>query len=1082
MFVPNAAASLRATVQRSAVRRPAKGAVLRHLGCNQRPRQQLGNAAGVRWFYDDAAASGTSALYLESIYAQWKVDPSQLDPKWDVYFKTVEAGGVPGDPPAVGSSARAVALESRISTASAGLSKREASAAPGRRTIRVSSEVPSDTLDPMALGYLIRAHQVRGHEAARLDPLGLNQWRPKIVIPELEPSFHGFRKEDMEKAVSAGKLLKQHSTGGNIGFLSSLGGMEGQAMTLGELMNTLRATYCGTMGVEYMHIGDRKMCNWIRQRVENPAFLAADSEKMLLTYERLCYADAFERFLGDKFKTSKRFGIDGGEAVIPGLEALVEKGMDLGVEEVVVGMPHRGRLNVLVNVLGKPMPQMLAEFLGIAYDVDAKISELQEDDWSSAGDVKYHLGTSNTRTYPDGRSVTLTLEANPSHLETVSPVTLGRTRAKQYYLGNTEATQQRVMPIILHGDAAFSGQGVVYESMQLSQVEDFSVGGTIHVIVNNQVGYTTDPSYSRSTLYCSDLGKAFGTPIFHCNADDPMAVVRAFEMAAEWRQSWGSDVIIDVICYRRFGHNENDNPEFTQPLLYKEISKHKRSEEIYAQRLEKEGHASAAQLQQIKSQVWAKYEKDLEAAQHYESQKTSDWVATKWEGIRLPNQSTARKPSGTDIELLRKIGYKLCEVPDNFKLHAALKRILKTKRDRVEAGNGLDWGTAEALAFGSLLLEGHHVRITGQDVQRGTFSHRHCQVHDQATSEEYCFLENLGLGPQETFVARNSILSEYAVLGFELGYSYDNPNALVIWEAQFGDFVNTAQVIIDQFISAGEHKWLQQTALTMLLPHGYDGMGAEHSSCRMERFLQQCDDDEDDVPDHRRAGSNGQIQKANWQVMNLSTPANYFHALRQQIHRDFRKPLVIVAPKNLLRLKACTSSLEDMGPKSKFKRLIPERDPEIANNPDNVKRLIFCTGKIYYELVAEREKLGLKDVAIATVELIAPFPFNKVRDEIQKYNKVDHGDGVHPGDIIWCQEEPKNMGAWAYIRPRVVTVAREALGADLVLRYVGRRASAAPATGIGKLHAAEQQAVVQTALVSDDSKDSRPSAMLGHQT
>eukprot|EP00933_Yihiella_yeosuensis_P079725 TRINITY_DN930_c0_g1_i1.p1 TRINITY_DN930_c0_g1~~TRINITY_DN930_c0_g1_i1.p1 ORF type:complete len:1068 (-),score=228.22 TRINITY_DN930_c0_g1_i1:671-3874(-) len=1035
-----------------------------------------------RSFYEDATASGSNALYLESIYAQWKMDSSKLDPRWDPYFRAMEAGESPGSPPLAGSAARQAALSARLDTISpSSMPKKAYARVSGNIPTRIRAEDSSYDVDPVGLKYLIRAFQVRGHEAANLDPLGIHTWRKSKTIPELSPKFHGFSEADLDKTVSASNMLWRGSTGGNEGFLSNMSSLGGQDMTLRQIVEILEKTYCGNIGVEYMHIADRKRCNWIRQRVESPTFLQSDREKLLQIYDRLCYSDGFERFLGDKFKTTKRFGIDGGEAVIPGLKALVDRGVELGIDEFVFGMPHRGRLNILVNVLGKPMPQMLAEFLGTAWDADGIVKELQDDDWASAGDVKYHLGTSNQIEYPDVGTVTLTMEANPSHLETVGPVTLGRARAKQFYLGDEPESRSRVMPILLHGDAAFAGQGVVYESMQLAKVDDFDVGGTIHVIVNNQVGFTTDPKNSRSTNYCSDLGKAFDIPIFHCNGDDPIAVVRAFEMAAEWRQAWGRDCILDVICYRRFGHNESDNPEFTQPQIYSAIKKHHRSEEIFAQKLIEDGTATAEELDQYKSKVWQEYEQDHEAAQTYKPVPEQDWVATKWEGVRKPNELAQKKPTGVDIELLSKIGNALCKVPDSLKLHNALKRIMKAKQDRITAGAGIDWGTAEALAFGSLLLEGNHVRITGQDVQRGTFSHRHCVVHDQATGAEHSFLNAMDLGPQETFVARNSILAEYAVLGYELGYSYEGPNALVIWEAQFGDFANTAQVMFDQFISAGEHKWLQQSALTMLLPHGYDGQGAEHSSCRLERFLQMSDDDEDDVPDY---DSGTQVQKANWQVMNLTTPANYFHALRQQLHRDFRKPLVIASPKALLRHKACISSFEDMGPDSKFMRLIPERDAAISANPEQVKRLVFCTGKIYYELVAEREKLGLTDVAIATVEMIAPFPFDKVRDEIAKYPNVDKGDGVHPGDIIWCQEEPKNMGAWAYVRPRMVTVSREALDMDLVVRYVGRRASAAPATGIGKLHSIEQSAVIAEALQGKLTwqESSRPTAILGHQT
>jgi len=979
---------------------------------------------------------------MESMYAQWKRDPSRIDPRWSEYFRAVESGEGSGP--------------------------------------SAAKSLDPNAIDPVALKHLIHAFQTRGHEAAALDPLGQHQWRRGMKLPELTPEFHGFKPSHMGMKVATTTKVMRGSTGGNAGFLAGVGTLGNEDMTLGELVDTVRATYCGTVGIEYMHILDRNRGNWIRQRVECPTFLMTDKASAIQTYERLCYADGFERFLGDKFKNTKRFGIDGGEAVIAGLEGLVERGVALGVEEFVFGMPHRGRLNVLVNVLGKPMSRMLAEFMGTAYDVDSKIEELNKEDWSSAGDVKYHLGTSNVRTYPDG-NVTLTLEANPSHLETVAPVGLGRTKAKQYYLGDTEDTGARVMPIVMHGDASFAGQGVVYETMQLARVEDFDVGGTIHVIVNNQVGFTTDPRYSRSTEYCSDLGKAFGVPIFHINADDPIAVVRAFQMAAEYRQEWGDDVILDVICYRRFGHNESDNPDFTQPLLYKQIKKQPRSVELLADRLVKDGIATQSELQQINSKMLEQYEADFVAAQTYKPPEETEWLATKWEGVRTPNQVAQKQQTGIDIDLLQKVGVRLCEVPEGFKMHNSLKRIMKNKRERVEAGTGMDWGTAEGLAFGTLLLEGNHVRITGQDVQRGTFSHRHCAVHDQATNDVHVFLNNLNLGPQESFIARNSILAEYAVLGFELGYSYENPNALVIWEAQFGDFANTAQVMFDQFICAGEHKWLQQSALTMLLPHGYDGQGAEHSSARLERFLQLCDDDEDDVPDYEAAGSQRQVQHCNWQVMNLSTPANYFHALRQQLHRDFRKPLVVAAPKALLRHKNCVSSMEDMGPNSKFQRLIPERNAAVT--PESVKRLVFCSGKIYYELLAKREELGLTDVALVTVEMIAPFPFDKVKEQIALYKNVNPGDGVHPGDIIWCQEEPKNMGAWSYVRPRIITVAREALGVDLVVRFVGRRAAASPATGIAKLHNAEQEAIIQEAVVGhEEDGRPRPTALLGHQT
>eukprot|EP00929_Paragymnodinium_shiwhaense_P089708 TRINITY_DN4987_c0_g1_i1.p1 TRINITY_DN4987_c0_g1~~TRINITY_DN4987_c0_g1_i1.p1 ORF type:complete len:1068 (-),score=284.92 TRINITY_DN4987_c0_g1_i1:229-3432(-) len=1034
----------------------------------------LARGSSRRFFYDDAtpaASSGPSALYLESIYSQWKIDSSKLDPKWDAYFKAVEAGDKKAEPPL--GDARNVALSARIATGDLSASAGDALAPPTRHVTVGGGR----GLDRVGLKYLIQAYQRRGHEGAHLDPLGTHLWRPGgQELPELEPSFHGFSEADLDKPLP--KWLG--STGGNIGFLSG-GGLDSDVATLRDLLGVLKKTYQNKIGVEYMHIGDKRRCNWIRDRVEATTFLSYSKEEMMQIYTRLCRADTFERFLGDKFKTTKRFGLDGGEATIPGLEALVDRAKLMGCNEFVIGMPHRGRLNILVNVLHKPMAKMLAEFLGTAYDIDATLSQLADEDWSSTGDVKYHLGTSITRSCADGSNVTLTMEANPSHLETVGPVTLGRTKAKQFYAGNAEDTKKQIMPIILHGDAAFSGQGVVYESMQLQGVDDFSTGGTVHVVVNNQVGFTTDPNNSRTSPYCSDIGKAFNIPIFHCNGDDPVSVVRAFEMAAEWRQEWGEDVIVDVICYRRYGHNETDNPAFTQPVLYKQIDKHQRTERIFAEKLLADGYATAAELEEIRTRIWDQYEADHQAAKEYKPDPASAWVATKWEGFRTPYQLGQQKPTGVDTEVLKQIGVRTCEVPEDFTLHSSLKRILKTKKEHIIEGKDLDWGTCEALAFGSLLLEDYHVRITGQDVERGTFSHRHCLVHDQLDDTEYVFLNNLKLGPQAKFVGRNSILSEYGVLGFETGYSYENPNALIIWEAQFGDFANTAQVMLDQFISAGEHKWLQQSGLTVLLPHGYDGQGSEHSSCRIERFLQMHDGDEDDVQDQAT-----QIRKTNMQVMNITTPANYFHALRMQVHRDFRKPMIIAAPKALLRHKSCVSSLEDVGPGSELQTVIGERNPDIANNPDKVDRLIFCTGKIYYELVEQRAKLGLDNVAICTVEMIAPFPYHRVQEEIAKYPKVDPGDGVHPGSIIWCQEEPKNMGAWQYVKPRFACIAREGLKMDLIMNYIGRRAAASPATGIAKMHTAEQEAVVHMALTSDspDAAEgrTRASKLLGHQT
>jgi 2-oxoglutarate dehydrogenase E1 component len=666
------------------------------------------------------------------------------------------------------------------------------------------------------------------------------------------------------------------------------------------------------------------------------------------------------------------------------------------------------------------------------------------------------------RTYPDGRRIHLSLVANPSHLECVDPVVVGKTRAKQYYCGNRPEDVRHCVPILLHGDAAFAGQGVVYETMQMAKVPDFDVGGTIHVIVNNQIGFTTNPIHSRSTPYCSDLGKAFNCPIFHCNGDDPMAVSAALETAVEWRHEWGCDVIIDQICYRRNGHNELDQPAFTQPKLYSKIAKHPTTLQIFEKRLIDEGTLTKAECDEIRKFTLDSYEKDLEASKTY-VKKESDWLSSRWAGFKGPSQLSRIRPTGVEVETLRRIGMQAGTVPAEFKLHKQMEKIFTSRREMAEKGESIDWGTGEAMAFGSLLLEGNHVRITGQDVQRGTFSHRHAVVKDQNTEEEFTPLNHLaarmdptapmeGKQPdtQAGFTCRNSILSEFAVLGFEHGYSLENPNALVIWEAQFGDFVNGSQIMIDQFISSGEDKWLRQSGLVMLLPHGYDGQGAEHSSCRVERFLQQVDEDPHYVP-RMAFDERMQVQRCNWQVVNCTTPANYFHCLRRQIHRDFRKPLIVVAPKNLLRHKRAVSTLEDMSPGTMFKRVIDETDKEISENPDRVKTLVFCSGQIYYELLAERESRGATDVALVRLEQIAPFAFDRIATNAAKYKNAE---------IVWSQQEPKNMGCYAYVNPRIMTATREINKDEKRCRYVGRSVSAAPATGMTKVHQLEYQSIM----------------------
>uniref|UniRef100_A0A7S4WA40 2-oxoglutarate dehydrogenase, mitochondrial n=4 Tax=Ditylum brightwellii TaxID=49249 RepID=A0A7S4WA40_9STRA len=1005
--------------------------------------------------------NGTSSLYAEEMFEKWEADQSSVPESWRRYFENLEKGIAYDE-----------AQYSTPSTAS-----RKGLAHSGQASM--PSALASDSL---GVSHLIRAYQVNGHHAAKLDPLNLYTResfpnRPvntgDIIdgLPSyLTPSHHGFDPhKDMDRTLN----FRGAHSGGNKGYLEELATMK-QKVTLRMVLNQLQTTYCGTLGVEYMHINDPERCNWIRERVENPRFLKYDNEKKLHIYERLCFADTFENFLAHKFNTTKRFGLDGGEAIVPALKDGIDRASELGAHSFIIGMPHRGRLNVLANVMRKPMQLIFREFMGLNYDSNDHSKNIKGE-WGSSGDVKYHLGTSMDRTYPDGRHIHLSLVANPSHLECVNPVVVGKARAKQYYCGNRPEDTRNVVPILLHGDAAFAGQGVVYETMQLAKVPDFDVGGTIHVVVNNQIGFTTNPVHSRSTPYCSDIGKAFGAPILHCNGDDPLAVSCAMETAMEYRHEWGSDAIVDMICYRRLGHNELDQPLFTQPKLYKAIAKHPSTLQIYEKRLIEEGVMTEEESKEIRKFTLESYEADLASSKDYQVKQT-DWLSSKWSGFKSPRQQSRIRPTGVDTEVLRHIGRTAGSVPPTFKLHRQMQKIFKARYAMADSGKGIDWGTAEAMAFGSLLLEGNHVRITGQDVQRGTFSHRHAVVKDQDNEEDYTPLEHLAStvnkssvlslddmekGSQAGFTCRNSILSEFALLGYEHGYSLENPNSLVLWEAQFGDFVNGAQIMIDQFISAGEDKWMRQCGLVMLLPHGYDGNGAEHSSCRVERFLQQVDEDPHFIPPMAR-DERMQIQQCNWQVVNCTTPANYFHCLRRQIHRDFRKPLIVVSPKNLLRHKRCVSDVDEMGPGKTFRRVIGETDMEIRNNPEEVKTLVFCSGQIYYELLEEREKRGRSDVALVRLEQVAPFAFDRIAENAKIYTNAE---------VIWAQQEPKNMGPYSYVLPRIMTATREINGDEKRPRYVGRAVSAAPATGMTKTHQLECQMILDGVFGKEEQMD-----------
>jgi 2-oxoglutarate dehydrogenase E1 component len=870
-----------------------------------------------------------------------------------------------------------------------------------------SEEAKRATEDTLKATMLIRTYRVRGHLAANLDPLGLAD-RP--MPADLTPEYHGLTEPG--RVVYIGQLFA---------------GLE--TVTVADLVATLRANYCGHVGLEYMHINDVEERRFLQDRFEGrdkEIQFTPEGKKAILN--KLIEAEQFEKFLARKYVGTKRFGLEGGEAAIPALESIIKVGGALGVNEIVIGMPHRGRLNVLANVMQKPFKAIFHEFSG---------GSSNPDDVGGSGDVKYHLGASTDREF-DSNKVHLSLTPNPSHLEAVNPVVLGKVRATQRLKGIANPGQtldqlhDQVMPVLLHGDAAFAGQGIVAECFGFSGVPGYSTGGTIHFIVNNQVGFTTSPQYARSSPYPSDVAKIVQAPIFHVYGDDPEAVTFATKIATEFRQKFNRDVVIDMWCYRRFGHNESDEPAFTQPLMYARIRDHKSVAVLYGERLVAEGLLTADEVAGMEKAFIDRLEADFEAASDFRAEK-AQWFGGRWQGLHQPaDPVTARRSAATGVPEaeLRALSEKLHSVPEGFQMHRTLERVVKARAAAVEAGEGIDWATAESLAFGSLVVEkpeSYGVRLSGQDSGRGTFSQRHAVWVDQATGAKYAPLAHLG-GHFEVY---DSSLSEFGVLGFEYGFAMADPKALVMWEAQFGDFANGAQVMIDQFIAAGEAKWLRANGLVMLLPHGYEGQGPEHSSARLERYLQLCAED-------------------NLQVANCTTPANYFHILRRQMLRPFRKPLIIMTPKSLLRHKRAVSTLADMGAGSSFHRCLDDLTPA---DPSKVKRLILCSGKVYYDLADERDAQGRDDVYILRVEQLYPFPGDVIAEYVKRLPKLE--------TVVWCQEEPKNAGSWFFVDPLI----EEAVGQRPV--YAGRAAAAATATGLARRHAAEQAKLIHEALGED---------------
>ncbi len=849
---------------------------------------------------------------------------------------------------------------------------------------------------------LIRTYRVRGHLSANLDPLGLAK---QDIPPDLTPEYHGFVGDELDAPVYVGRNLGLEWT------------------TVRKLVAILRANYCGNVGLEYMHISDVEERRFFQERMEGADKLIGftpEGKRAILA--KVIEAEQYEKFLGRKYVGTKRFGLDGGEAMIPALESFIKTGGALGVREIVIGMPHRGRLNVLANVMAKPYRIIFHEFSG---------GSANPDDVGGSGDVKYHLGTSTDREF-DGIKVHMSLVPNPSHLEAVDPVVLGKVRATQTLRDDLTENVQ-VLPILLHGDAAFAGQGIVWECLGFSGIRGYNTGGCIHFIVNNQVGFTTSPQFARSSPYPSDVAKGVQAPIFHVNGDDPEAVTFACKLAIEYRQTFHRDIVIDMWCYRRFGHNEGDEPSFTQPIMYANIKTHPPVSAVYAPRLIEQGVIDGNWVEDHAKRFVATLEEEFVAGSSYKANE-ADWFGGRWAGLSKPaDPETARRNVETGIsrKLLEGLGRTLTTVPEGHNIHPTLTRILEAKKAMFTKGEGFDWATGEALAFGSLLSEGYGVRLSGQDSGRGTFSHRHAVWVDQGSEAKYIPLSTV---PHGRFEVLDSPLSEFGVLGFEYGYAGADPKALVLWEGQFGDFANGAQVMIDQFIASGESKWLRANGLVMLLPHGYEGQGPEHSSARLERYLQLCAED-------------------NIQVANITTPANYFHILRRQMHRPFRKPLIIMSPKSLLRHKMAVSDVDAFLDNSHFMRILS--DPWAPKDSD-VRRLVLCSGKVAFDLLDARNAAQDSDTAILRIEQLYPFPGEPLVTRLDRMTNLE--------EVVWAQEEPKNNGSWSFVEPFIEECLAKAKVRPARARYAGRKASASPATGLAKRHQAEQAALIADAL------------------
>ena len=974
------------------------------------------------FFHGSSFMQGQNAEYLESLQQTFKQNPNSVDSAWQAFFQSLENdaadNGNSSQKPSwtrqdwpqqpndefTGALTSEWGDDSEIAIRANAAINAKANAA----NFTLSDEaVERAVLDSIRAIMIIRAHRIRGHLVADLDPLGL---RDEAIHPELDPKSYGFTEEDLDRPI----------------FIDNVLGL--QIASMREIIDLVRRTYCGTFALQYMHISDPEQSAWLKERIEGygkEIKFTREGRKAILN--KLVEAEGFEKFLHVKYMGTKRFGLDGGEALIPALEQIIKRGGALGVKEIVIGMPHRGRLSVLANVMGKPYKAIFNEFQG---------GSSKPEDVDGSGDVKYHLGASSDREF-DGNNVHLSLTANPSHLEAVNPVVIGKVRAKQQQLNDKNRVS--VLPLLLHGDAAFAGQGVVAECFGLSGLVGHKTGGTIHVVVNNQIGFTTAPHFSRSSPYPTDIALMVEAPIFHVNGDDPEAVVHAAKVATEFRQKFQKDVVIDIICYRRFGHNEGDEPMFTNPIMYKKIKKQKTTLTLYTDLLVRDGLIPEGEIEDLKTGFQSFLNDEFDAGKNYKPNK-ADWLDGRWAHLDRNKDDYQRGQTAISEDTFDKVGAALSKLPDDFPVHKTISRLLDNKNKMFSDGTGLDWATAEALAFGSLLTEGFPVRLSGQDATRGTFSQRHSGIINQNSEDRYYPLNHI-TKEQAEFEAIDSMLSEYAVLGFEYGYSLSEPNALVAWEAQFGDFANGAQIMFDQFISSGESKWLRMSGLVILLPHGFEGQGPEHSSARLERFLQMCGQD-------------------NWIVANCSTPANYFHILRRQLHRSFRKPLILVTPKSLLRHKLCVSDKSNFIDGSSFHRVLWD-DAESGLSETNlvpdkkIKRVVMCSGKVYFDLLEERDKRDINDIYLLRFEQFYPFPAISAVKELERFKSAE---------MVWCQEEPKNQGSWTFMEPNLEWVLTRIKAKFKRPKYVGRAASASPATGLASTHKNQQEVLVNKAL------------------